>query len=304
MDVSDKVDLLLGGVVPERMEELASSWGLGPDRVRLTAGPGFDIGQRFGCILITQPFLDLMWLTGAGVWAGIKATAGFFVNLECSGLPFSPSEMRHLEGQMASDDQFDRIIEKAKEMGSIANPGDFQWPVEVPQPQVGARQGSSDWQATFDLILMAGGYAFLHEIRHCQIEKEGHTLGPVDEERACDTYARGMMLDKVRDYCATTSYPEEMVRAKRIMGILFAKLVILTVTPRPLWSNSHNHPTVKERISTVLKAATAPTPDWFWPTVAGMFAAFARYNNLFTGAFETMSSRDLAFAICNLFDDK
>jgi hypothetical protein len=286
------------------MTELATTWGVGPERVLKSESSGFEVMQSFGRIIITQPFLDLMWLTGAGIWTGIQATSAYFAILEHDHLAFSPSDMRTSEGQIALDDQFDRIINKAKEMGSIPNPGDFNWPAEVPQPDAGARQGIPDWQATFDLILMAGAYAFLHEIRHHQLEQQGHTLSHVDEERACDEYARSMMLDDIAAYCATASYPEELVRTKRILGILFAKLVVLTVTPERLWSNSPGHPPVKERITTVLEAAVDPMPDWFWPTVAGTLAAFARYNGVLSGPFIAMHSRDLAFAICNLFDSK
>ena len=302
IDISTQVDALLGGVIPERMAELATTWGDGSDRVLKSESSGFDVKQSFGRIIITQPFLDLMWLTGAGIWAGIQATSAYFALLEHDGLAFSPSEMRNSIGQVAFDEQFDRIIYKAKELGSIANPGDFSWPAEVPQPDVGARQGSPDWQATFDLILMAGAYAFLHEIRHHQLEQQGHVLSHVDEERSCDEYALNMMLDEIPTYCATTPFPEELVRTKRVLGILFAKLVILTVTPQRLWSNSPGHPPVKERIARVLEAVIDPTPDWFWPTVAGMFAAFARHNMLLSNPFLAMPSRSLAFAICELFD--
>ena len=302
IDISTQVDALLEGVIPERMAELETTWGDGPDRVLKSESSGFNVMQSFGRIIITQPFLDLMWLTGAGIWTAIQATSGYFAILEHDKLSFSPSDMRNSAGQIAFDERFDYIINKAKELGGTPHPGDFNWPAEVPQPYAGARRGSPDWQATFDLILMAGAYAFLHEIRHHQLEQQGHILSHVDEERACDEYALSMMLDEIPAYCVTAPFPEELVRTKRILGILFAKLVILTVTPEKLWSNSPGHPLVKERIARVLEAAVDPMPDWFWPTVAGTFAAFARYNLLLSGPFPAMSSRNLAFAICDLFD--
>ena len=63
-DVSKDVDILFLGVVPELVKELTKTWGDSPDRVRLTASAGFDIGQRYGCIQVTKPFFDLMWLVG------------------------------------------------------------------------------------------------------------------------------------------------------------------------------------------------------------------------------------------------
>jgi hypothetical protein len=303
-DVSKEVDILLEGVVPERVEELVKTWGAGPDRVRLTASAGFNIGQRYGCIQVTKPFFDVMWLVGAGIGKGIQANAALFMYMDLAGVPFCPSAMRKVAGQIELDNRFDHTIEAAKEMGSITNPDNFRWPPDIRYPQLGVRKGSSEWQATYDLIMMAGGYTFLHEIRHFQFERDGEIVDYIDEERACDSYARGMMLDKVADYCASSGYSEQLVRAKRIMGILFAKLVILTVTPRPIWSNSCDHQPVKERIAKTLEAAVDPMPVWFWSTVAGLLAAFARYNDLLTGTFAAMSSRELAFALCELFDSK
>ena len=45
MDVSDAIDLLFGGVVPERLGELRGLWGQNAERVRLTTSNGFLLQQ-------------------------------------------------------------------------------------------------------------------------------------------------------------------------------------------------------------------------------------------------------------------
>lgn len=301
-DVSFEIDALLEGVVPEQKAKLVTNWGTGPDRVRLTASSGFDIQQSYGCIQVTQPFLDVMWLVGAGIWNAIQASADHFQKIEQDQAEFSPDQMDKIANQAVFFKRFSEIIDAAKKMGRIENPADFDWPSDVPIPQPNVRGSDPEWQATYDLIVMSTGYAFLHEIRHFQIEKSNLELNYVDEEHACDAYAREMMLDDIADYAASSGYPESQLRAKRLLAIMFAKLVILTVTPRPIWSNSQNHPPVKERIRKVLEIADEPLPTWFWFTIAGLLAMFAKYNNLLHNDFSAMPSRELALGLCDLFD--
>ena len=53
-DVSEVVDHLLIGAVPERKAELAELWGSGKDRVRLINADRFEIGAFFGVIQMTE----------------------------------------------------------------------------------------------------------------------------------------------------------------------------------------------------------------------------------------------------------
>jgi hypothetical protein len=50
--------------------------------------------------------------------------------------------------------------------------------------------------------------------------------------------------------------PPDLVRAKRTIGVLFAKLIILMMTPKKGWSGSDDHPDVAVRIKRVLGPGT------------------------------------------------
>ncbi|MBY3504006.1 phage exclusion protein Lit family protein [Rhizobium laguerreae] len=308
MDISKDVDGLLQGVIPERFGELARDWGTGSDRVRLLPPSSFHIQAQYGVIQVTEPFLKLMWLMGFAVWKGVQANAGWFMVLEYAGRQFDPIEQASLPGQKDLDNRFSKAVSDAKAMLAVFSVEDFRWPDDVPHPGPGARSGSLEQESAFDLVLMSGAYVFLHEIKHCLIfraeEDENRTLDAVAEEYVCDEYARGMMLDRICEYCAATGEPASLVGAKRMMGIIFATMTILTVTPRPVWSNSSGHPPVKERVNIVLRAVIEPAPVWFWPTVAGILAAFARFHNLLSAPIAFSSSRELALQICELFDSQ
>jgi hypothetical protein len=85
-------------------------------------------------------------------------------------------------------------------------------------------------------------------------------------------------------------------------AFFFAKLAILTITPGDKWSDSTDHPPVKDRIRRGLEAAVNPLLDWFWPTSAALLAAFARYYGLIDRPISFGSSRELAFTLCDKFD--
>ena len=78
---------------------------------------------------------------------------------------------------------------------------EFDWPSGVPYPEVGLKIDDPEQKGTFDLVCMAGGYVFAHEVRHSIFEQSGNSPENImDEERACDRWALSLMLDKVANY--------------------------------------------------------------------------------------------------------
>ena len=71
----------------------------------------------------------------------------------------------------------------------------------------------------------------------------------------CDAYARGVLLDGTATYAASQGYLEEMVRAKRILGILLAKLLVTTVTPRDRWTILPDHEPARRRLFRIARYA-------------------------------------------------
>ncbi|MBP0112793.1 phage exclusion protein Lit family protein [Bradyrhizobium vignae] len=299
-DISKETDLLLQGAAPERYQEIKALWGERADRVRLLETEEFLLQHIFGTVQTTARTLDAFWLAGFASWKAIEAYSGIIVLLAHGGMDFDPIAVARLPGQAEADQAFDRALGHVHDLLTSATARDFAWPTDVPTPD---RQITNPQQrAARDLVYIAGAYVILHELGHHRIDESDCAIGyDLREERLCDAYARKMLLDGTGAYSASTGDPEHLVRAKRLLGILLAKLLIITVTPRDRWMVSPDHEPVRRRLFRVLRYAKDPLPGWFWDTAAALLAAFARRHGVLTDTIRFGSSRELAFALCRKF---
>lgn len=299
-DISKEADFLLRGAAPERYDEIKAHWGEQADRVRLLETEEFLLQHIFGTVQTTPKTLDALWLMGFAVWKAVEAYAGVIWLLAAKGADFDPSVVAQLPGQDEADEAFERALGHVRDLLASASPADFTWPADVPTP---------DWEITDpsqiaarDLVYIAGAYVILHELGHHRIAKSECAIAhDLREERLCDAYARKMLLDGTGTFAASTGDPEHLVRAKRLLGILLAKLLIVTVTPRDRWTVSADHEPVRRRLFRVLRYAKEPLPTWFWDTAAALLAAFARHHGVLNGTIRFGSSRELAFELCRKF---
>jgi hypothetical protein len=260
----------------------------------------FLLQHIFGTVQITPKTLDALWLAGFASWKAVEAYAAIIWLLAQKGADFDPSIVAQIPGQAAADAAFDRALGHVHGLLTSTAAADFTWPADVPTPD----QQITDPQQTAarDLVFIAGAYVILHELGHHRICGSGCAIGyDLREERLCDAYARKMPLDGTGQFAASTGDPEHRVRAKRLLGILLAKLLIVTVTPRERWTVSPDHEPVRRRLFRVLRYAKEPLPPWFWDTAAALLAAFARRHGVLTESIRFGSSRELAFALCRKF---
>lgn len=302
MDVSDAVDTLFSGAVPEREGDLRAEWGRAEDRVRLLDRDGFLLQQTYGTIQVNEIALRQIWLTGYAAWRALQAYNVPLLVLAYYDCEFDPVTWNTIPAQAELDAAFDPVFDKVRELSQVQSLGDFEMPPGVPTPAEGLKLTDPQEKAAFDLVCMAGAYVFAHEIRHAIFMAAGDAPDDIiEEERACDAWALGLMLDQAADF-EQREHPDlpGWVRAKRILGVVIAQLTILVVTPRNLWDASEDHPPVRERLRAVLDAATEPVPDWFWVSVASMLTAFARRLGTLGEPREfPPSPRDLAYDLCD-----
>lgn len=299
-DISDAVDLLLAGVVPERVGEIKAEWSSKQDRVRLQDSHGFVMQQIYGTIQVNELALKQIWFIGFACQKAIEAYSGNIVAQQFSGQPCDTSELTTWADRNGTDLFADRM-RLAKELANAECLEDFDWPNDVPYPVEGAPYETINDKAIFDLVCMAGAYIFLHEIRHSLIWQSATTpMSMISEEVECDHFALNMMIGRIPKYSAESGYPKEHVLAKRLLGIIFAKIVILVVTPQSRWKSSSDHPPVANRIRTILDAADDSIPEDFWLASAAILVALAEYFRLLNSPVAFTSSRDLAYKMCEL----
>ncbi|MGA0594592.1 phage exclusion protein Lit family protein [Enterovirga sp. CN4-39] len=300
MDVSDAVNALFNGVVPERVETMRLE-AAEVDRFRLLDAPRFLLQASYGVIQVSEKALRLIWLTGYTAWAGVEAYNVRIVWERLNGAAFDPVAWNDYAQQKAYDEIFDRLLANVRDLDAATSLVDFEWPNNVPVPAEGLRLHDISQKATFDLICIAGAFVFAHEVRHALLDRDGARPDRlVDEERECDRWALALLLDEISAYAGNAKEDPTLVRAKRILGIIFAQLAILTLTPRGLWEETEDYPAVKTRLRAALDAAADPVPDWFWITIASLLTAFARGLDALPppGPFPP-TDRELAYALCD-----
>lgn len=302
MDVSHAVDTLFSGAVPENAVELSSKWA-GADRVRLLDVSRFLLQASYGTIQVSEKSLRLIWLISFAAWSAVDAYNIRIVLERFNERSFDPHAWNSHSQQKQLDERFDHLIQKVRELDAASTLEDFQWPKGIPVPSEDMRIGDATHKATFDLICMAGAFVFAHELRHALFDRgDPRPEMLIDEELECDRWARALMLESVATYASQSMQDVSLVRAKRVLGILFAQLTILTLTPRERWDEAIDHPAVHSRLRVVLDAATDPVPEWFWTTVASILTAFARRLGTLPSSIPfPATDRELAYMLCDTF---
>lgn len=299
MDVSHAVDTLFSGAVPERADELRASWA-GADRVRLLDVSRFLLQASYGTIQVSEKSLRLIWLTSFTSWSAVEAYNTRIVIERFNERPFDPMGWGSQPQQKNLDERFDQLLRKVQELDTLSTIEDFEWPAGIPVPTESMVIDEVTQKATFDLICMAGAFVFAHELRHALFDRSGTRPEKlIDEEFECDRWALALILDDVTAYAVNTAQDVTLVRAKRVLGVIFAQLTILALTPRERWDETKDHPAVRSRLRLTLDAATDPVPEWFWTTVASILAAFVRsLGTLPPPTPFPATDRELAYMLC------
>ena len=303
LDVSFAIEILLGGVIPERVNEVKQAWGDSDNRVRRISSPAFLLQQAWGTIQVSQTALSQIWLIGYAAQAAMRSYSSAIRALELLRLPFDFGQLQKVDGQAELDAAFSQRMKAIESLERVKIAEEYIWPADTPDRDVKVDTLSVDDKITYDLILIGTAYIFLHEIRHAIFENSGsRPSDPLDEELECDRYALDMLLGGVSRYAKSSGYPEDLVFAKRLFGAVFAKLVILTLTPKKDWAKDLEHPAVATRIRNVLDAADTQIPERFWSDIAALLTAFARHLGSKEIQIESASSRVLAFKICDYIE--
>lgn len=277
LDISNAIDMLLGGAAPERLQEIKALWGDGDERAFLSDQAGFLLHAGFEVVQVNEISLRQIWILSYAFSRAADLHAVPLLFLAEAQLPFDQERLAAIPGNTAGDAAFDEALNAVAALAEALSIDEVPLPAGIPIPAPGVRSGNIAEQAGFDLACMAAAYVFLHEVRHVLLAKAGgEMLAPVEEEIECDRFARDVMLGRVDKYALDHQVDPAAVAAKRSLGILFAMLCIAAITPPSRRPGSETHPPVRDRIRSALDAAPDPAPDWFWLTAAGAAAALTR----------------------------
>lgn len=133
----------------------------------------------------------------------------------------------------------------------------------------------------FDLVGLAFAFALLHELRHVMFRAAGHAPAPgYEEEMACDTWAREMMMSNLAQYARSEGHSFAQVAQKRAMGISLAAIIVHAMTPpQARWGND-DYPPIAERVRAMIDGYNLSEGSPFWTFTACLLVALMRQDGL------------------------
>ncbi|QBH95930.1 phage exclusion protein [Limnobaculum zhutongyuii] len=282
MNENQALEKLFEGVVPERFREvldLVEKHSAQFRRIGDRSGFNLDAGA-YGVIQFTQRSLAQMWIFGFACLDSLHCYSAVIELAWRYSLKFDLNVIEVLSEQKEKYDCFSRIIKSIEQLNNAESENDFDWPAVIPQPEEGKPE-NMEQAAVFDLVLMAGAYVFLHELKHVIFQSEGNAPeDPHEEEMACDFFASHMMLSKVDDYSITSGYPADKVRMKRSAGIALGNVFLAVVTPKHNLGGTITHPPIHQRWSVTLGEIDLEESDNYWLFFASLAIALIKYKEI------------------------
>ncbi|KHS90278.1 phage exclusion protein Lit [Pectobacterium parvum] len=282
LETTDIVRKLLDGVVPERASEIESIANDYDTQFRLIGDrEGFNLDAGgFSAIQYTSRSTRQMWLFGYAGKQALHCYSSLILLLKSTGDRLDIDEINKIPDQAAEDEAFKSILDAVNDLSTAYHEDDFEWPVAIPEPEKG-RPSDIESAVVYDLTCMATAYVFLHELKHVIFSAERNAPEDLkEEEYQCDQFAKDMMISKIDQYAASSGYPPEQVRTKRMMGIALASTFILFATGRNRLAGSATHPPIHGRWSATVRDVDLPEDNWFWLYFSSLALALLKYHSI------------------------
>ncbi len=287
---------------PERAAEIDGLWAhYGPRVVVVEDRSGISLDATRERIAFDPKTMDVFWLIGFSGWRAIECYSPHVILSAACG--------RTLHELFEGDDELPEMERAYKERLAAArnlieqrDADAAPWPDDLPRP-VSDRDAldGDQHKTTFDLVLIALAFAFLHEFRHVMLDFDGSRASERrEEELQCDVWAREFMTVKLEAYARAHNHDYQEVLRKRSMGLALAALILHEITPKH--GINPNYFSIKTRLTALLAESKLPEDDHFWRFVAMLLIGiFRREHHAF--APPPMPARPLAENLLNLLPE-
>ncbi len=277
-DSGHEIELLLGGVIPEREREMREYLGkYAPIFFRCDDRPGFFIeAGPYGILKFTQRTMHQMWILGFAANQALNSYSSALAILRLNSENLDTNTIAQIPGQEQEDNKYANIIDSVYKLAKVSRPSEFDWPSTVPIPN--KKPTDMVGAATFDLICMAGAYVILHEMKHIAFSIDGTAPANThEEEHACDLFAKSMMLSEIEAYSRQSGYDLSRLKSKRAISISLALFFMLVITPQKSWAGTETHPSIKSRIESLVNDLSIHDDDILWVYMASLLLAHLQY---------------------------
>jgi hypothetical protein len=287
---------------PERKDELNDLWAKYAPEFNLREDKdGFSLSVIFGTVVFDHKSLCQMWLLGFAAQKAFHAFSPLIFLSNWTNVPISTNSLPIDAVQKEQLKKLKEISDNILKLKSLSDINDFFWPEDIPQPNQG-KPLDVDGAMVFDLICMSGAYCFLHEIQHIRFGIDGTQLDAYQEELACDEFARGMLLNNVKEYSTGSGDDEKTVLTKRAMSIALASFLLFAITPKESWGATDTHPKIKDRIYKLTHSINIDDNDLFWVYFGSLAMSIAYFNGIQINPTVAATLKDYTLNIVNILD--
>ncbi len=286
---------LMTGVVPERTKEITALWQkYGPEVWLVPDAKGITLNATKDRIAYDAKLMDVFWLICFSGWKAIEC----YIPHVVGSVAFGGS----VADWMPQDDGLYTVESDYKARRAIAegliNTADLStvcWPPDIPRVTA-SREASVDpqYQAAFDLTLMALAFAFFHEFHHVMLDRDGQRPADLrEEEMLCDVMARGFITAKLEAYAKANGHDYHQVLRKRAMALGLTALVLHEITPSWNHGGSQQYFSVATRMQAILEnTPLSDDDDPFWCFTAALLIGIFRQRGSLIDA-PSMTARAL-----------
>lgn len=300
-DAGQEIKLLLGGVIPERANEMKEYLDTyTPYFARCDDRTGFIAeGGAYGILKFTQRTMHQMWLLGFAANLALHSYSTALTIFRMYGGVLDTKFFKQVPDQDQEEEKYKDIVDSAYELGRVESTSEFHWPRSVPLPE-NRKPSDIEGSATFDLICMSGAYVFLHEMRHIKFSIDGNAPeDPHEEEHECDLFAKDMMLSNLAEYSEQSGYALNRLKTKRAIAIVLGLFYMLVITPIASWGGTETHPSIKSRIESLVRDLDIHADDILWIYMSSLFLSHLQYVGKGEMSFEFNSMKELALTLVN-----
>lgn len=268
------IDLPIEGAAPEAADVWRSLRG----RCGLTVHPiedrkGLTIRARKTRIEFDPKSTAWIWLLAFSGWKAWRLHGPHLYWRWLTTQTIDP-DLRSADPTYAeAEEDYEAIRYAMRDIRDLESVDDIDWPENVPRPQVDKTGFDVEHQAAFDLTIIALAYLLLHEARHVQFYVDKNRPDPMNEEIACDAFARDHILAGAARYAADAGFGADEVVAKRSAGVMLGAVALYDLTPSEGRGGSTTYPPVADRLALICEAITLPDESWLWDFAASLLMA-------------------------------
>lgn len=236
---------LLRAAAPERSAEIdALIAAANVHIIPASDRQGFQLETAFGGIIVGHRAPAASWLVTCAAWKCVSAYSPallFSTTLSSVAIARMPGQAEHVAEVSA-------CLHAARALLAMPDAEAFTWPVGLPVPTASPVTPADEMVRK--IAHFAWAFMLLHEIKHTELDALGsRPADPLEEERICDAFAVGFLLDNVDAYAVKAGEEPALVRDLRAMSVMTGLFLIAVLGHE----SDTSHPPPQERFEVLFR---------------------------------------------------